>query len=140
MSKVRESARDEDCTLRFSVCNWSTATTVYCHTNDSRDGKGLGLKSKKGCYGCSSCHDVMDGRAPRPGGMSEDEMNARIEIAVEATDSRLLAKGLPVYDDHKKASSKLARRLAKGGHSKIVKRRLVGEWREEMKALIKAAK
>ena len=141
MSRVRQSARNEDCTLRLpTICNFNPETTVYCHTNRLQDGKGMGIKSNKGAYGCSACHDVMDGRAPRPDGMSLDDMESHIDRAVEATDARLTQKGLPTMDDHKKAAHKTAKKLAKGGHSKFGKRKLVSQWAKDMKALIKAGK
>lgn len=141
MGKVRESARNEACTLRFpGVCNFNEETTVFCHSNRLEDGKGMGLKAKVGAYGCSACHDVLDGRAPRPEGMSFEAMQERFDEAVEATKQRLVAKGLPTVDDHKKAAMKTAKKLAKGGHSKFGKRKLVSEWAKQMKAMIKAGK
>lgn len=141
MGKVRESARMEDCTFRIpDVCNYNPETTVYCHTNRLQDGKGMGVKSKKGAYGCSSCHDVVDGRAPRPEGMTQDDLELIVDRAVAETDARLLAKGLPTEDDHKKAAMRVAQKLAKGGHTKKGKRRLVNEWAKNMKAMIKAGK
>lgn len=60
---IRASARDELCTLNFPCCNWDPATTVWCHSNHSEDGKGMGVKARdsEGCYGCSSCHAFLDG-------------------------------------------------------------------------------
>jgi len=60
---IRRSARDRMCTLQiFPHCNNDTETTVLCHLNTSR--KGMGLKSLDyfGVYGCSDCHNVIDGR------------------------------------------------------------------------------
>ena len=61
--KIRNSARDEDCTFRIvGVCNYDPATTVLCHLPD--ESKGMGKKSDdiSAAYGCSNCHDVVDGR------------------------------------------------------------------------------
>ena len=61
--KIRNSARGEDCTFQIvGVCNYDTETTVLCHLNTSR--KGMGIKSMDyfGVYGCSDCHNVIDGR------------------------------------------------------------------------------
>lgn len=141
MSKVRESARGEDCTLRLpGVCNFNPETTVFCHSNRIADGKGMGIKAKTGAYGCSSCHDVLDGRAPRPEGMSYDDMQDLFDAGVEKTKARLEAKGLPTEDDYAKAARKTANKLAKGGHSKLGKRKLVNDWAKNMKAMIKAGK
>lgn len=65
MSKIRESARGEACQIRIpGVCNGDPATTVWCHANGTAAGKGLGQKSHDllGAYGCSACHDFVDGR------------------------------------------------------------------------------
>lgn len=141
MSKVRESAGGETCTLRFpGVCNFNEETTVFCHSNRLEDGKGMGLKAKVGAYGCSACHDVLDGRAPRPDGMSYEAMQERFDDAVSATQARLTAKGLSTYDDHVKSARKSARKLASGKLSGKAKGKEVSKWAQSMKAMIKAKK
>lgn len=94
-SKIRLSARGEDCTLRFPCCNRDPATTVWCHSNRLEDGKGMGLKAhdQEGCYGCSNCHAFLDGgyvaaRWPRA-------VVEHVFDAARAASQRLLrAKGL----------------------------------------------
>jgi Protein of unknown function (DUF1364) len=138
MNKVRESARGEDCTLRFpDVCNFNPETTVFCHSNRISDGKGMGMKARIGAYGCSDCHDVLDGRAPRPEWMDYDQMQDRFDAGVKTTQARLEAKGLPITDDPVKGAYKAASKLAKGGHTMKHKRKLVNEWAKNMKAMIK---
>lgn len=138
MSKVRESARFEECTLRFpGVCNFDPATTVFCHSNRISDGKGMGMKAKIGAYGCSACHDVLDGRAPRPDWMTYEAMQDLFDAAVKVTQARLEEKGLPITDEPAKRAFKVAKKLAKGGHTKKQKRKLVSEWAKNMKAMIK---
>lgn len=59
--KLRDSARGESCTLRiYPYCNGNTETVVLCHIGKA----GMGIKSPdwQAVYGCSSCHDVIDGR------------------------------------------------------------------------------
>jgi hypothetical protein len=87
LSKIRSAARDQDCTLGFPVCNGSNETTVLCHSNLLEDGKGMGLKAsdESGAFGCSACHDVLDGRAPRPAGFTYDQMISQFRQAVAAT-------------------------------------------------------
>ncbi len=98
MTPIRKSAKDEECTIRLpmGVCNYDTATTVLCHENELEAGKGLGLKAPDTCaaYGCSSCHDVVDGRAPRPNGMSYEMMITCFKAGVEQTQRILKRKGL----------------------------------------------
>lgn len=60
--KLRDSARGEECTLRIHpYCNGNPETVVLCHLPS---GSGMGQKSPDwfAVYGCSSCHDIIDGR------------------------------------------------------------------------------
>ena len=60
---LRDSARGQDCTFQIvGVCNYQPETTVLCHLPD--ESNGMGKKSDDFCaaFGCSSCHDVVDGR------------------------------------------------------------------------------
>ena len=54
----------------------------------------MGLKAKVGAYGCFDCHNVLDGRAPRPDHISEDELIEIFKRAAEATRLRLIHKGV----------------------------------------------
>lgn len=100
--KIRESARNERCTLRIeTVCNGRTDTTVYCHSNLLADGKGMGLKANRGCYGCFDCHDVLDGRRPRPKHMSHEDLMRIFESACEETLAILKRKGIIDEKDDK---------------------------------------
>jgi hypothetical protein len=66
MSKITESARGEQCLIRIpGVCNRDDSTTVFCH---DPVGSGLSIKwpDTEGTYGCSDCHDLIDGRVPPP--------------------------------------------------------------------------
>lgn len=92
MTKIRESAKNEECTLRFPCCNYRIDTTVLCH----RNGAGAGMKAHDtdAAYGCYACHMVLDGHFPRPEGFLRDMMLAQFDVAVEATRRLLEAKGL----------------------------------------------
>lgn len=93
---IRQSARDEECTLRLPGCNLRTDTTVLAHSNRLSDGKGMGLKASdlNACYACMNCHDVLDGRAPRPANMTYEALQDAFTHAVAITRARLKAKGL----------------------------------------------
>lgn len=96
-TKIRASARDQECTLRFpGVCSFRTDTTVLCHSNQLADGKGMGLKApdERAAYGCSACHDVLDGRRPRPQDMTYDHMLDLFKAGVRRTHEILIRKGL----------------------------------------------
>lgn len=78
------------------VCNANPETVVLCHSNQLADGKGMGLKAPdtEGCFGCSACHDVLDGRKPRPEWMSYNMLLGAFEGAKQATQAILRRMGL----------------------------------------------
>ena len=96
MTPIRKAAKDQECTLKFDCCNHDASTTVLCHSNRLEDGKGTGLKAPDTCaaFGCSACHDVLDGRAPRPDGFTYEMMMAQFDEAVKQTRAILNRKGL----------------------------------------------
>jgi hypothetical protein len=58
---LRESARGEECQIRIpGACNHDNSTVVLCHLG----GAGVGMKhdDDEAAYGCSACHDIVDGR------------------------------------------------------------------------------
>jgi len=64
MSKIRESARGEHCTVRLPCCNGNTETTVLAHINGIRFKHGTGKKVNDllGAYCCFNCHQAVDRR------------------------------------------------------------------------------
>ncbi len=65
MSKITESARNQECQVRIiGVCNGNPETVVWAHCNGLASGRGLGLKAKDilGAYCCSDCHNAYDRR------------------------------------------------------------------------------
>ena len=92
-NKIRKSARDEDCCLQIHpYCNGNPETVVLCHLNS--DGKGWAIKSPDwfGVYGCSDCHDVIDGR--RQTELDEAELLKCQMRGLYRTWQRLIEKGL----------------------------------------------
>ncbi|MBY0243441.1 MAG: DUF1364 domain-containing protein, partial [Burkholderiaceae bacterium] len=78
------------------VCNYNPETTVLCHSNFLADGKGMGLKAPddRAAFGCAACHDVLDGRRPRPEGMTALDLEAAFYTAVRRTHTILARMGL----------------------------------------------
>jgi hypothetical protein len=60
--KIRDSARDRDCTIKSPWCQNRRETTVWCHSPFQEHGKGMGVKAHDlfGCYGCFECHTYLD--------------------------------------------------------------------------------
>ncbi|MAF43476.1 MAG: hypothetical protein CMI54_04805 [Parcubacteria group bacterium] len=61
--KITKYARGQECQIRiYPYCNGNPETTVFCHAYS--EDKGVGLKSPDywGAFGCSTCHDIVDGR------------------------------------------------------------------------------
>jgi len=96
LTKIQKSARGENCTLRIpGVCNGNSETVCLCHAPyPTRFG------SRKddhwAVYGCSECHDFVDGRnnksfnwAGMLTGMAEYWMPA-----IHETQAKLIEKGL----------------------------------------------
>lgn len=97
MTPIRKSARNQECTLNLrGVCNHDPETTVLCHSNFLVDGKGMGLKAPDtaAAYGCSACHDVLDGRAPRPAGLTKLGLEGVFYTAMLRTHAILRGMGL----------------------------------------------
>lgn len=97
MTPIRKSAKDQECTIRLpGVCNYDVSTTVLCHSNELADGKGMGLKAPDTCaaYGCSACHDVVDGRVPLPFWLLREAMLAMFQAGIEQTQRILKRRGL----------------------------------------------
>ncbi len=100
--RARDAANGQACTLRLPfVCNGNPQTTVLCHSNRGADGKGRGIKAgdDHACFGCSSCHDVLDGRAPRKGGLTKEMVEVEFDRAVEETQAILARMGIRLRED-----------------------------------------
>lgn len=92
MSKLRKSARGEECTLQMHpYCNGNPETVVLCHLpSDS----GMGQKSPDwwAAYGCSACHNVIDGRSGHL--LDRVIVNECMRMGHYRTLQRMIEKGL----------------------------------------------
>ena len=94
---IRDSARGESCSIRITgACNNNPATTVWCHLPGIDGDRGMGLKALDHCgaYGCASCHDVLDGRAPLPAGATRQSVMLDFFFGHMRSLVRLAQKGL----------------------------------------------
>ena len=95
MSRITESARGEDCTVRLGgICNHNSETVVLAHLNGIRFGHGTAQKVNDlfACYACSACHDAIDRRTHTNLDKSFVKL-AHMEAVIE-TQMKLIEKGL----------------------------------------------
>lgn len=88
--KLRKLAKGRECQIRIpGVCNGSPETVVLCHLN----GGGIGRKRHDihGAWGCSSCHDAVDGRMKTP--YSARDIRYFFLDAVIRTQEALISEG-----------------------------------------------
>jgi hypothetical protein len=97
MTPIRKAARGQDCQMMIPfICNRDPETTVLAHSNSLADGKGMGLKAPDtaAAFSCSACHDVLDGRRPRPAGVTAPGLERIFRAAIERTHVILTRMGL----------------------------------------------
>lgn len=107
MTPIRRAARGQDCTLNFDgICNHAFETTVLCHSNYLSDGRGMGLKAPDtaAAFGCSACHDLLDGRRPRPAGLSLEDVERTFRTGVQRTHAILKRMGLLTIEESETAT------------------------------------
>jgi hypothetical protein len=91
--KITDSAKGENCTLRIpGVCNFNPETTVPCHSG----GAGWAYKSHDIhiCYGCSDCHNFLDGGYVNSNLMDIEQLMCEFLRAMIETQSILIQKNL----------------------------------------------
>ena len=90
MSKLRESARGQECLVRIpGVCNRNPETVVLAHLG----GGGMALKKRDihGAFCCSACHDEIDRRTRKT---DKDYAELAHRQGVERTQDYWLSIGL----------------------------------------------
>jgi hypothetical protein len=87
---IRNSARDEDCSLRLGQCS-SNETVILAHIGRNR-GWAIKCGDHFAVYACSNCHDIIDGRVKSQFGKLE--LDSEKLRALEETQSKLIDKGL----------------------------------------------
>jgi hypothetical protein len=96
-TKIRQSARGEDCTINLEgVCNYDPDTVVWAHSNKAIHGKSMGRKADDewGAYACFSCHACVDGQSKRPSWLTKDDVDLAFDFAMEKSRAILARKNL----------------------------------------------
>ena len=89
-TKIRKSARGEDCSLRLGNCA-SNETVILAHIGRNR-GTGIKCADYMGVYACSNCHDIIDSRVKSD--YTKDQLNTEKLRALEETLGKLFNKEL----------------------------------------------
>ena len=89
-SKIRKSAKGEDCSLRLGQCSGND-TVVLAHIGRNK-GWGMKCADYMAVYACYNCHDIIDGRAKSH--FTKDELNTEKLRALEETLTKLIDKEL----------------------------------------------
>jgi hypothetical protein len=97
MSKIRESAKGESCQIRSPICNGDPETVVLCHL----PAMAMGGKAPdyQAAYGCSNCHDLVDGRSYQGEYFDTAQIKMWFYQAVIRTQEILVEKGLLNFED-----------------------------------------
>lgn len=77
MSRIRESARNEDCQVRIpGICKFSSEFTVWSHAPFGSGGKGRSIKALDVCgaYACTACDAVIDRQQKPPPGYTREQI------------------------------------------------------------------
>lgn len=79
MSKITDSARNEQCLVRLPGCKWLPEYTIWSHAPFGSGGKGKAIKAidLAGAYCCTACDALIDRQAKTPPGLTR----ADVELA-----------------------------------------------------------
>ena len=94
MSKIRKSARGQQCQIRLAgICNYNSETVVLAHYRMAGT-CGMGMKPSdiQAAYACSQCHSAVDGRLKTD--LSRDELQTAFAEGVMRTQQILIKQGL----------------------------------------------
>ncbi|WP_338148461.1 nuclease domain-containing protein [Pseudomonas lundensis] len=59
--KLRDSARDQTCTLRLPGCGHDDGTVVLAHLPCGQKGMGMKSPDQMAIFACHVCHSTIDG-------------------------------------------------------------------------------
>ncbi len=93
--KILKAAQGEECLINSPVCNNDKKTVVACHSNQSDDGKGFGVRSEDiyVAFGCFRCHVFVDDNYDEHPAKSE-ERDWYLDRGIKRTMKRLFELGI----------------------------------------------
>ena len=86
---LRKFAQGKPCMIRLPGCSGLNDETVLCHWRDSSTGMGAKSPDIIGAWGCSRCHDAVDGRRVIQG-MSAETVRKEFLLAIVRTQLELV--------------------------------------------------
>lgn len=94
MATLRQLACGQPCQVRLPGCLPGTDTTVLAHyAGGALSGMGMKAPEICGAWACASCHDVVDGRKPRPQWLTRQDVELAHLQACLRTISLLVRQG-----------------------------------------------
>ncbi len=92
---LRKLARGRECQIRSFACNRNPETVVLCHIHKPSISGGTGLKADDllAGFGCSFCHDLVDGRGAGKNMMTRQDRDILLYEAIFRTLKILLDEG-----------------------------------------------
>lgn len=91
--KLTKSCEGQLCKLRISPdCLYNQS--VPCHVNLNGSGMGTKVSDLFIVDACYNCHQILDGHAPRPEGMTRQDVLLRAAAGMQETQQRFLDEGL----------------------------------------------
>lgn len=96
MKNLRKAAKGESCQIRSAVCNHNPETTVLCHIHKPSISGGTGLKAHDllAAWGCSACHDLVDGKRTGKNMMLRPERDLLLYEGILRTQKILIDEGI----------------------------------------------
>lgn len=89
---IMDAAKGEPCTINTEFCNYDNETTVGCHLPDGSGGSSRLTGPLSLAFGCSGCHDAIDGRNYK--GLLAEEKDFYMRRGMMRTINRLIEMGL----------------------------------------------
>ena len=76
MQSLRDAAKGRACLLRLPGCHCDGSMAIWSHCRHHYAGKGGAIKSHDllGALACTHCDAIYDGNAPRPAGLTQEDV------------------------------------------------------------------
>ena len=90
--KIMDAAGGEECTINTEFCNYDNETVVGCHLPDGSGGSNRLTGPLSMAFGCSDCHDAIDGRNYK--GLEPEDREFYMRRGMMRTMTRLVERNI----------------------------------------------